>query len=52
MLDETASSDPRAPLPRRKLKRWEVVLLAGLRVYVMIAIPVVAYAFWQALARG
>ena len=37
------------PLPRRKLGRGTVTLLIILRVYVIIAIPIVAYAFVRAL---
>ena len=36
-------------LPRRKLERGTVALLIALRVYVLIAIPVVCYAFVHAL---
>ena len=35
---------------RRKLKRSTVVLLTVLRVYVLIAVPLVAYAFFRATA--
>ena len=37
------------PLPRRKLGRGALALLIALRVYVVIAIPIVAYAFIRAL---
>ena len=37
------------PLPRRKLGRGTVALLILLRVYVIIAIPIVGYAFVHAL---
>jgi hypothetical protein len=37
------------PLPRRKLGRASLALLYLLRIYVLIAIPIVAYAFIQAL---
>jgi len=37
------------PLPRRNLSRGVVALLIVLRVYVMIAIPIVGYAFVRAL---
>jgi hypothetical protein len=37
------------PLPRRKLGRGVLALLVVLRVYVVIAIPIVAYAFVHAL---
>lgn len=38
-----------APLPRAKLSRAVLTMLYVLRVYVLIAIPIVAYAFIQAL---
>jgi hypothetical protein len=37
------------PYPRRVLGRGELALLVALRVYVAIAIPIVAYAFVHAL---
>jgi hypothetical protein len=37
------------PYPRRKLGRGILSLLVLLRVYVVIAIPIVAYAFIHAL---
>lgn len=37
------------PLPRRKLGRGVVALLVILRIYVLIAVPLVAYAFIHAL---
>lgn len=37
------------PYPRRKLGRGVLALLIALRVYVAIAIPIVAYAFVHAL---
>ncbi|MGH7066720.1 MAG: hypothetical protein ACREFO_06255 [Acetobacteraceae bacterium] len=37
------------PLPRRPLGRGTVLLLVLLRIYVLIAIPIVAYAFVRAL---
>jgi hypothetical protein len=37
------------PLPRRTLGRGTLVLLILLRVYVIIAIPIVGYAFVHAL---
>ena len=39
----------RRPLPRRRLGRGELGLLLLLRVYVIVAIPIVGYAFVQAL---
>jgi hypothetical protein len=38
------------PYPRRVLGRGVLALLVALRVYVMIAIPIVAYAFIHALS--
>jgi hypothetical protein len=46
--DQLAAAKMR-PYPRRNLGRGVVILLILLRVYVMIAIPVVAYAFVHAL---
>lgn len=40
------------PLPRRKLGAGAVALLIGLRVYVLIAVPLVIYAFVKALGKG
>jgi hypothetical protein len=40
------------PLPRRRLGRGTIALLILLRVYVVVAIPIVAYAFVQALLHG
>ena len=37
------------PVPRRKLGRGTVALLVLLRVYVVMAIPIVVYAFIHAL---
>jgi hypothetical protein len=37
------------PLPRRKLSRRVLTLLILLRVYILAAIPVIAYAFVHAL---
>ncbi len=37
------------PLPRRHLGRGILVLLVLLRVYVVVAIPIVAYAFVHAM---
>ena len=36
-------------LPRRKLGRGTLALLILLRAYVVLAIPIVAYAFFRAL---
>jgi len=43
------SAAHRTHLPRKELGRGAVILLSLLRVYVLIAIPVVAYAFFRAL---
>lgn len=37
------------PLPRRRLGRMTTILLIALRVYIFITIPIVGYAFVQAL---
>jgi hypothetical protein len=37
------------PLPRRKLTKGVLALLVGLRVFIIIAIPIVIYAFVHAL---
>ena len=37
------------PLPRRRLGRATTALLIALRVYIFIAVPIVAYAFVHAL---
>jgi hypothetical protein len=44
---KTSSALP--PLPRRKLGPLTVTLLIGLRIYVIVAIPIVAYAFIKTL---
>ena len=40
------------PLARRKLGAGATALLIGLRVDVLIAVPVVIYAFVKALGKG
>ena len=40
------------PLPRRRLGRGTVALLVLLRVYVILAIPVVGYAFVHAMLHS
>jgi hypothetical protein len=40
------------PYPRRNLQRGTLALLIALRAYVMIAIPIVIYAFVHALMQG
>jgi hypothetical protein len=42
----------RTPLPRKRLGRGVTVLLAIMRIYVLVAIPIVAYAFVHALRAG
>ena len=42
----------RTPLPRRELGGVVVALLVILRMYVLLAIPLVAYAFVRALMAG
>jgi len=37
------------PLPRRKLGRGTLALLVLLRIYVLSAVPLIAYAFFKAL---
>ena len=46
------SSATRAPLPRRELGRGVFALLVVLRLYVLLALPVVGYAFVHALTAG
>ncbi len=43
------TAETQKPLPRRSLGRGAVALLILLRVYVVVAIPIVGYAFVQAL---
>ena len=42
----------REPLPRRSLSSGILVLLWVLRLYVMVAVPLVVYAFFRALHPG
>jgi hypothetical protein len=37
------------PLPRRKLGLGAVALLFILRIYVLVAVPLIGYAFFKAL---
>jgi hypothetical protein len=46
--DQLAAAKMR-PFPRRKLGRGVLALLILLRVYIVIAIPIVGYAFVHAL---
>jgi hypothetical protein len=47
---EQLSSAVQRPLPRRVLDRGTLFLLIALRLYVLVAIPMVAYAFVHALS--
>lgn len=47
----TMNGDERKPLPRRKLSPSMLALLWLLRVYVLIAVPLVVYAFVKALHK-
>jgi hypothetical protein len=40
------------PLPRAKVTRGVKLMLLALRIYVLIAVPVVIYAFVHALLAG
>ena len=40
------------PLPRAKVTRGVTLMLLALRIYVLIAVPVVIYAFARALLAG
>lgn len=40
------------PLPRKKLGRGTKLLLVLMRLYVLMAIPLVFYAFFHALQKG
>jgi hypothetical protein len=40
------------PLPRARLSRTTMALLIALRLYVLLAIPLVAYAFIHALRHA
>jgi hypothetical protein len=52
LLEETQLASNRLkPLPRRKLGKGIMVLLVLLRVYVILALPVVGYAFVHALRQ-
>ncbi len=46
---EQLSAATARPLPRRVLGRGTVALLILLRIYVIVAVPIVGYAFVQAL---
>ena len=49
---ESWSRRLREPLPRRKLGPGILALLWILRIYVIIAVPLVVYAFVSALHQG
>jgi hypothetical protein len=40
------------PFPRRKLGRLTSFLLIAMRIYVLLAVPIAAYAFVKALMSG
>jgi len=40
------------PLPRAQLSRTTLTLLIALRIYVLLAVPLVGYAFVHALGVG
>ncbi len=44
-----SAAAPKPQLPRRRLGRGTTALLVLLRVYVMLALPIVGYAFFHAL---
>ncbi|HEX4260836.1 MAG TPA: hypothetical protein VHY76_07015 [Acetobacteraceae bacterium] len=46
---EQLSAATARPLPRRVLGRGTVALLILLRIYVIVAVPIVGYAFVRAL---
>lgn len=46
---EQLSAATARPLPRRALGRGTVALLILLRIYVIVAVPIVGYAFVRAL---
>jgi len=48
-MPEPVTTATLSRLPRRKLGRGTLALLILLRIYVLLAIPVVAYAFIRAL---
>jgi hypothetical protein len=49
-LEPAQLAATKRPYPRRVLSRGVLALLLALRVYVLIAIPIVAYAFIHALS--
>jgi len=49
ILEEGRATNALSKLPRRILTRPELFLLILLRLYVLLAIPVVAYAFIHAM---
>ncbi|HQT63194.1 MAG: hypothetical protein B7Z75_12035 [Acidocella sp. 20-57-95] len=53
LLEEAQMSHAKhTPLPRRHLSKTVQALLIALRVYVLLALPVVAYAFIHALRQA
>ena len=49
MVEPVQTLPTTRPLPRRVLGRGTLALLVLLRIYVLIAVPVVGYAFVRAL---
>jgi len=49
---EQLSAAVQRPLPRRVLGRGTLFLLIALRLYVLVAIPMVAYAFIRAVSAA
>jgi hypothetical protein len=45
------SSAKQIPYPRRKLGGGTLALLVGLRIYVILAVPIVTYAFVHAMGK-
>ena len=48
-LEQGQRASARRPLPRRALGRGTLALLILLRIYVVLAVPVIGYAFVRAL---
>jgi len=49
---EQLAAAKRRPFPRRRLGRGVLALLIVLRMYVVVSIPIVVYAFVRALLAG
>jgi hypothetical protein len=50
--DTQLAAAKQMPLPRRVLSKGTILLLILLRVYVLLALPVVGYAFVHAIKIG